>query len=629
MRTKENTRSNDNPDIKKQDSEQQAEKVFELTPHAQSRRKFLGSVSGAAAATIAAGTISAPAQGAVINTDSVTLEPTTVALDTNVAGGSGRVQQAYDIRVQAAVFQKISPLPDHTNNGDEDRYLNRIGNYSKGMPHNALGEVDQVAYNIFLRAIETGNPDDFERVPMGDNQVQFKNPQAGLTFEMQGADPGHIFQPPAPRFSSAEIASEIAENYWMALARDINFSDYDSHPLIADAVADLNKFSDFRGPRYRPSFLTRRQTALATERVAANDESVSTEAEQPDQPRVPARQQASPGIVTSGTLFRGLTPGDLVGPYISQFLWKDYKFGVQSVSQKMRTTIPGDDYLTGYSDWLYAQNARGQANLPNRYDQTPRYIRNGRDLGEWVHLDYLYQAYFNAMSVLLTLGAPTDSNNPYNKYRNQCGFGTFGNPHLQALVTSVATNALRAVWFQKWFVHRRLRPEAFAGRIHNHLTKATSYPINNEILNSAAVQEVYRKYGSYLLPIAFVEGCPSHPAYGAGHATVAGACTTVLKWWFDESWVIPNPVVASADGLSVVDYRGTENLTVGNELNKVASNVALGRNIAGVHWRSDATESLKLGESIAISILQDQKHCYNERFDGLSLTKFDGSRVTI
>lgn len=603
------------------DSEPLKRQSDESSPHSQSRRKFLGNVGGVTAATIIAGTASVPAVGAIIGAEPATLEPGGI-------GGSGRAQQAYEIRVQAATFQKINPLPDHTTNGDEDRYLGRIGNYSKGLPHNALGEVDQVAYNSFLQAINTGNPDDFERVPMGDNQVQFKNPQAGLTFEMQGADPGHMYMPPPPRFSSAEMAAEIAENYWMALTRDINFADYDSHPLTAAAVADLNKFSDFRGPRFRPSLAIRGgQTSIA--QASDDSESNNAEAAQPDQPRIPIRQKAAVGPVTTGTLFRGLTPGDLVGPYISQFLWKDYRYGVQSVSQKMRTPIPGDDYLTNYSDWLYAQNARGNLNLPNRYDQTPRYIRNGRDLGEWVHIDLLYQAYFNAMLVLLGSGAPTDPNNPYNKYRNQCGFGTFGPPHLQSLVTGVATNALRAVWYQKWFVHRRLRPEAFAGRIHNHLTRAANYPINNEILNSAAVQEVNRKFGGYLLPMAFVEGCPTHPAYGAGHATVAGACVTILKWWFDESWVIPDPVVASPDGLSLVPYRGTENLTVGGELNKVAANVALGRNIAGVHWRSDATESMKFGEAMAISVLQDFKHCWNERFDGLSLTKFDGSRITI
>ncbi|MGH9799952.1 MAG: vanadium-dependent haloperoxidase, partial [Blastocatellia bacterium] len=437
------------------------------------------------------------------------------------------------------------------------------------------------------------------------------------------------YMPPAPKFSSAEIASEIAENYWMALTRDINFGDYDSHPLTSAATTDLNKFSDFRGARFRSSLALRRPQTIAARQAAAESESDSTQVQQPDQPRVPIRQQQSYGPVTTGTLFRGLTPGDLLGPYISQYLWKGFNYGALPIDQKMRTTIPGDDYLTGYSDWLFAQSARGNTGLPNRYDQTLRYIRNGRDLGEWVHVDLLYQGYLTAALVLLTMNAPTDPNNPYRKSRNQGGFGTFGPPHLQALVAGVATNALRAVWYQKWFVHRRLRPEAFAGRIHNHLTKATTYPINNEILNSAAVQEVNRKFGSYLLPMAFVEGCPTHPAYGAGHATVAGACVTILKWWFDEAWVIPDPVVASPDGLSLVPYRGTDNLTVGGELNKVAANVGLGRNIAGVHWRSDATESMKLGEAIAISILQDLKHCWNERFDGLSLTKFDGTRITI
>lgn len=598
----------------------------ESSPRSQSRRRFLGNVGGATAATIAAGVVGVPTFGA---SNEEALIATAELAEVNDIGGSGRVEQAYNLRVQAATIQKISPLPTHSTNGDEERYLNRIGNYSKGMPHNSLGEVDQVAYNTFLQATNTGNPDDFERIPMGDRQVQFKNPQAGLTFEMQGADPGHMYMPPPPRFSSPEIAAEIAENYWMALTRDINYSDYDSHSLTSAAAADLTKFSDFRGPKFRPNLALRNQRTFAVGQAESISESSTTEIEQQESPRIPVRQQASSGPVTTGTLFRGLTPGDLVGPYISQFLWKDYSMGVQSVSQRMRTTIPGDDYLTNYSDWLFAQNARGHLNLPNRYDQTPRYIRNGRDLGEWVHIDLLYQAYFNSMLVLLGSGAPTDPNNPYNKYRNQYAFGTFGPPHLQALVTGIATNALRSVWFQKWFVHRRLRPEAFAGRIHNHLAKAATYPINNEILNSVALQEVNRKFGSYLLPMAFVEGCPTHPAYGAGHATVAGACVTILKWWFDESWVIPDPVVASPDGLSLIPYRGTDNLTVGGELNKVASNVAIARNIAGVHWRSDATESLKFGEAIAISVLQDLKHCWNEKFEGLSLTKFDGQRITI
>jgi hypothetical protein len=64
-------------------------------------------------------------------------------------------------------------------------------------------------------------------------------------------------------------------------------------------------------------------------------------------------------------------------------------------------------------------------------------------------------------------------------------------------------------------------------------------------------------------------------------------------------------------------------------LNKLASNIAVGRNIAGVHWRSDYTESLKLGETVAIGVLRDQKLTYGENFDGYSFTRFDGTKITV
>jgi hypothetical protein len=129
--------------------------------------------------------------------------------------------------------------------------------------------------------------------------------------------------------------------------------------------------------------------------------------------------------------------------------------------------------------------------------------------------------------------------------------------------------------------------------------------------------------------MAFREGSPTHPAYGAGHATVAGACVTILKAWFDESFPIPGQaVVSNANGTALVPAPGNPKLTVGGELNKLAANIAIGRNMGGVHWRTDYTESLKLGEAIALGTLEEQKLCYNE-FSGLSVTRFDGTRVTI
>jgi hypothetical protein len=89
-----------------------------------------------------------------------------------------------------------------------------------------------------------------------------------------------------------------------------------------------------------------------------------------------------------------------------------------------------------------------------------------------------------------------------------------------------------------------------------------------------------------------------------------------------------SPVEASADGLSLSAYAGPP-LTVGGELNKLAANVAIGRDTAGVHWRTDGIEGMNLGEAVAIGILQDYSATTNEVFEGFSLTKFDGTTITI
>jgi hypothetical protein len=68
---------------------------------------------------------------------------------------------------------------------------------------------------------------------------------------------------------------------------------------------------------------------------------------------------------------------------------------------------------------------------------------------------------------------------------------------------------------------------------------------------------------------------------------------------------------------------------LGNELNKLASNIALARDVAGVHWRSDGIQGLLLGEAVAISVLKDYRTTYNEPFSSFSLTKFDGTAITV
>ena len=131
--------------------------------------------------------------------------------------------------------------------------------------------------------------------------------------------------------------------------------------------------------------------------------------------------------------------------------------------------------------------------------------------------------------------------------------------------------------------------------------------------------------------MSYPEGCPLHPSYPSGHATAAGAAVTVLKWFFDESFVIPNPLTTTSDGLSVVPYSGSDasQMTVGGELNKLASNVGFGRVFAGIHWRQDVQQAMLLGEAVAISLLRDQAHLYNENYTGFTFTSFNGTTVTV
>jgi hypothetical protein len=158
-------------------------------------------------------------------------------------------------------------------------------------------------------------------------------------------------------------------------------------------------------------------------------------------------------------------------------------------------------------------------------------------------------------------------------------------------------------------------------------TTTARYRIHHEILDSPVLTAIFNKYGTYLLPMAYPEGSPTHPAYPAAHAAFAGAGATILKAFFDETFVIPAPVVASADGTLLSPYAGT--LTVGNELNKLASNIGVGRDAPGVHWRTDGHEGLALGEAAAIALLQDVRYTHNEPFNGFMFTKFDGTMIVI
>src|SRR5581483_9443685 len=127
-------------------------------------------------------------------------------------------------------------------------------------------------------------------------------------------------------------------------------------------------------------------------------------------------------------------------------------------------------------------------------------------------------------------------------------------------------------------------------------------------------------------------GSPTHPASPAGHAFSAGASVTMLKAWFNTSVAWPVPVLQTdEDGIADPTPVDGTGVTVLGEFNKLAANISEGRNMSGIHWRiSDNILGMLLGEQIAIEILSEAARTYaGINFKGWSLTKFDGTTITI
>jgi hypothetical protein len=497
-------------------------------------------------------------------------------------------------------------------NGDGGAYPDQSGSYTKGLRQKSFGVVDPSVFIAFNKALSSNNPSelgnfDLPGIQLGGSRT-LNGPRGAFARQLVGGDSenfGSSIVPPAPPVASKEYAVELIELYWASLLRDVPFTQYAGNQTAIDAAKELTKHVKwYAGP-------------------------------------------LDAGKVTPRVLFKGgfngtrskYFAGEQFGPYISQFCITPTKLGAQSLDQMMQTYVPGLDYMTDITQWGLIQNGYMPpvGNIP---DPQRRYMRNGRSLGAFTHQDELYQAYLLAFLVLETLAKTYPSidfdnqKDPYKSLKNDNGFGTFGGPDVAATLGAVAKAALNAVWYQKWVVHLRHRPESGGGIVHlikNPQLGSTQAKVDNLVLNSKALAASYQLHGSYLLSQAFPEGSPTHPAYPTGHGSVAGACITVLKFFYNGSATVPNPKVPSSDGLSLVNYQEPDaaKMTVNGELHKLAHNISFGHGIhAGIHWRSDTDYSMLLGEEVALRFLQDQAWSYQEQVK-VDITKMDGSTITI
>ncbi|MCR9245095.1 MAG: vanadium-dependent haloperoxidase [bacterium] len=571
-----------------------------------------------------------------------------------------RREESYRVRTSAAQLARERTHPDHRSNGDEQRYAGAsyAMSFTKGLEHDSDTGLAARASDVldFRRAIDEGEINAFTSKvrPAPAKARAWEAPTAGVTYELTGPDPQAVTMAPAPALDSDELAYEMAEVYELALLRDVPMTDLQSgstNPAVQAAADRLNALA------YSNGF--------------------------PNRPR-----KTEGGIVTRQTLFRGSAPKVEVGPYLSQFLLigndqpgrpgvdhGHVQYGALSIDQRVPVATP-QDYMTDFGDWLQVQDGADVRNNATLFDtaQPRRFMTFPRDLATYVHDDALYEAYLNACLILLSMGAPFDpafdnlsggGEHFFNSLdldlstiethpRQAGGFALYGGPHILTLVTEVATRALKAVRYQKFNNHLRLRPEALAARIERAAAIEAAHPHLGTVFSrfattvGATVAEIRsaNPTGSALLPMAFQEGSPMHPSYGAGHATVAGACVTILKAFFDtdsafvrragaDRFARPTagdtPVHFTPDsaGANLDAHLDGEFLTLEGELNKLAANISIGRNMAGVHYYSDYYDSLRMGEAIAIGLLEEQALCYPTDPFVLTVPTFDGDVVRI
>jgi hypothetical protein len=569
-----------------------------------SRRNF---VKGAA--TVAAVTATVPLKP-LLGGPGSSAQASTIDYEANK-----RVNDSFIYRRNTAVINKINvdELPD---NLDRVRYSDFSALHSKALRHDALGVPNQLSYQSLINALESDenmfqalqNVDVANPNPLGGPNSKLNGPDTSFALDLEGLD-SHAFTipPPSPTVRSAQTATEQVEHYWAALLRDVPFRDYGSDTTVAAAVADLNTRSFIQGGGANQWPLPLTPERLFRARVA----SITTD-------------------------------GNLKGPYISQFMVQPTNFGAQPLDQKIQTFAPNQDFLTDVASYQSVQNGGPSGNpIP---DGTRRFIRNGRDLTAYTRVDVLYQAYFVAFLFLAQLEAPLNPANPYIGSKSQKPFGTLGGPDAAGTLGKMATAALKASWCRKWIVDLRLRPEEYgalveARRINSLPRPQAANELHNDVLSSAVLPRILAKHGTHLMPQAFPEGSPTHPCYTGGHATVAGACATALKFFFDGNQKLRpllqakgrDLVEPTSDGTGLTTYAGPDanDIDINGELSKVAFNVCFGHGVhSGIHFRSSNYWGVLLGEEVALSVLRDRAKSYNEPFT-ISIKKFDGSTATI
>lgn len=500
----------------------------------------------------------------------------------------GRLARATALRErdarESSIERELMPAGEY---GNRPRLA---GTYGKGLPkQNEYGELDPEAHESLEAAFEAGTNDAFAAVPLGGDKP-LANPQAALSFNSVGADPHTVPIRGHPEMGSPEAAAEMVEMYWAALLRDVPFVAYGDSEAASRAHEELTGLSGYAGP-----------------------------------------DDGGPAM----SLFRDGLPGCTTGPYLSQFWLADVDYGAVPTDLRVAGYRPGEAFMTDFEQWRAVQ--RGETDpIPTATERDERrWITTGRDLATFVEFNLAYHPFLHA-AIALESGygeGGRDFHDPANPQAGMAAQNTFIDYGTITTITAVAevTRLVqRANWYHKWLAYRRARPEEYGGRVHVHesdMDRRYEF-LREDLLDSRALARSRKRHDSWLLPMAYPQGAPTHPSYPAGHAGIAGACGTVLKALFDETATLPVAYDVTTDGDRVVreDYTPT----VGEEVNKLVSNHEFGRLFAGLHYRSDGIDGYLLGEALAVTYVQDLLREFAADPDGpVTFTSYTGESVAV
>jgi len=532
------------------------------------------------------------------------------------------------------------------------RAQNYLAGFSKGLQHATDSGLVAVAADYearvnFIRLTTNATPQIF--LSEAASSLQSVTPQVepsptqleGIqdigAFSLLGRDAHAYRTTPPPALGSARLTIEMALLYQQAQLRDVAFSRFftlqDATPNVPDMLSydDDNRVID---------------TALRKLQVLASFNGalhMPGEAHLPDEDVCDSR----PTVLVADNAraaFRGLAHGDDRGPYISQFLLAGscsaddpdradlglIDIGRQLFDQRIRPNIR-KDYLTTWTEWLDAQQgftprSNSTVSVPLRSGLTNRFIATPRDLACYVQHTQPLHTFTNAVYLLA------------------CHRDTFASVELGGLIALMAQAsacAVRAARFQKYGVYRQLRPEALGARLEKYDHPDVSCDELSDMVTELVRAQIFDDSGclsqrcNRLLPVAWATGAPMSPSYCSAYAAAAGACATVVKAFCHGDNVLDITghsstlaFITSVDGKKLVKTPMETPLAIDLELNKLASNLAMGRCWAGVSFYSDVWAGLRLGETVALDLLEEQRLLQTQR-SAATIVRLDGEIHTL